>query len=155
MSKLKAIEKISLRRATLEDVDSILEIEKSLDGTRIYSALTDRNEVIREIINSFFYLIEKDGEAVGDASYEIKGKNHAYLSGMAIMPQFQGQGIARQTMKMILEMLKDIKLIDLVTHPENKKAISLYKSFGFKKVGEQKENYYGDGGPRIKMVLEK
>jgi ribosomal protein S18 acetylase RimI-like enzyme len=148
-------ENIKLKRATMEDIPSILEVEKCLAGTKIYSALTDKDEVIKEVENSTFYLIEKGSEVVGDTSYKIKGKNHAYISGLGIIPKFQGQGIARQTMKMILEELKNVKIIDLVTHPENEKAISLYKSFGFEQTGEPMENYFDDGEPRIRMVFKK
>lgn len=139
----------------MEDVDDILAIEKSSAGIKTYSALTKREEVIKEIINSVFYLIEKDGESVGDTSYELRGRDVAYISGLVVLPQFQGQGIARQSMEIILEELRDVKLVELVTHPKNEKAINLYASFGFKKRGAEKENYFGDGEPRIKMILEK
>ena len=148
-------EKISLRRATAKDVNNILELEKNLDGTKIYSALIDRKELEEEIRNTVFYVIENDGEIAGDTAYEMKGENHVYIDGLVVSPKFQRQGIARQAMKMILEELKNIKVIDLVTHPENEKAIKLYESLGFKKTGEVIENYYGDGQPRMKMVLEK
>ena len=85
----------------------------------------------------------------------MKDENHAYISGLAVAKEFQRQGIAKKAMQMILEKVKDIKLVDLLTHPENKKAIGLYESLGFKKIGEPMENYFGDGEPRIKMVLEK
>jgi len=148
-------QKINLRRATLEDIDKILELEKSLDGTKIYSALTDKTELTNEINKTFFYLIEKDGEIAGDIAYEIKNENHAYIDGIVVAPKFQRQGIARQTMEIILEKLKNIKTIDLVTHPENEIAIKLYESLGFKKIGDQIENYFEDNEPRILMVLEK
>lgn len=147
--------KINLRRATLEDADIVATIEGSVSGIKVYSALTGRGEIEKEIKNSIFYLIEKDGEVVGNVSYEMKGKSHAYMSGLAVMPKFQGQGIARQAVEIILSELKDVKVIDLVTHPENEKAIKLYESFGFKKAGEIIENYFGDGEPRIRMVLQK
>src|SRR5437773_1780717 len=111
----EAIEQIELKRATLENVDDILAVEKSLEGMKIYSALTNKEEVIEEVTNNFFYLIEQNAKIVGDVSYEMKDKNHAYISGLAVMPEFQGRGIARQTIKMILEQLKDVELIDLVT----------------------------------------
>lgn len=148
-------EKISLKRATPADFDNIIAIERSVDGIKIYSALTDKKELTEEVTNNFFYVIEKNGKIVGDVSYEIKGRDSVYLSGLVVAPKFQGQGIAKKVMSTILEKLKDIKLIDLVTHPENEKAISLYESFGFKKTGEQIENYYGDGEPRIRMVLKR
>ncbi len=146
---------IKLRRATLEDVDNVLEIEKTADGVKTYSALTDRSDVIKYIANDIFYIIEKNNEIAGNVSYELKDNNHAYLSGLVILPKYQGQGIARRAIGMILEELKDVKQIELFTHPENKKSIGLYISFGFKKTGEQIENYFGDGEPRIKMILEK
>lgn len=58
-------------------------------------------------------------------------------------------------MQILLEMLKDKKIIYLVTHPENEKAIALYKSLGFVQVGEPIENYFDDGEPRIKMILSR
>jgi len=146
---------ISLRRATQENVEDILRVEKSLEGLKTYSALTDREEVIAEITNSIFYLIEQNSVVVGDTSYEMKDGNHAYISGLAIMPEFQGRGIAKQTMAKILKELKDVDLIDLVTHPENEASIQLYESLGFKIAGEVQENYFDDGEPRIKMVLER
>jgi ribosomal protein S18 acetylase RimI-like enzyme len=148
-------ENIILKRAGVEDIPSILEVEKGLVGTKIYSGLTGTQDAEKEISENIFYVIEKNGKVVGDIAYQMKEDDHVYISGLAIAKEFQGQGIARQAVKMILEQLKDVKKIDLVTHPENDKAIKLYEELGFKKVGEPIENFYGDGEPRIKMLLEK
>src|SRR5581483_12165381 len=99
------LKEIILQRATLANIDDILAIEKSLDGLKTYSALTNRGDIIKEITNSFFYVIKQGDKMVGDISYEIKGENHAYISGLAILPQFQGKGIARRAVAMILEEL--------------------------------------------------
>jgi len=146
---------INLKRATIEDVDSILAVERSVEGIKIYSAMTNRDEVAEDVVKNFVYLIERGGKVVGNISYELGDGNHAYLSGLAIMPEFQRQGIAREAVKRILDILKETKFISLVTHPENEKSISLYTSLGFKKDGEPKDNYFGDGQPRIRMVLKK
>lgn len=146
---------ITLERATTENIPEILEVEKTVVGTKIYSGLTSAEEAEKELATDIYYLIKKDGKVVGDTSYQVKGKDHAYISGLVVAKEFQRQGIARKAMQVLLEILKDIKLIDLATHPENTGAINLYKSFGFKQVGEPMENYFGDGEPRIKMVLEK
>jgi ribosomal protein S18 acetylase RimI-like enzyme len=148
-------EEIILKRAGVEDIDKILEVEKSVIGTKIYSGLTGSDDTKKEITENIFYLIIKNGKVVGDVAYQMKDKNHAYISGLVVAKEFQGQGIAKQAMKIILEKLRDIKIIDLVTHPENIKAIGLYRSLGFKQVGEQMENYFDDGEPRIRMILEK
>ena len=150
---------IKLKRAAIDDVGKFLKVENTITDTKTFSISADkekaRKEAAEDIINHFVYLIEKDGKIAGTISYELKNKNHAYLFGVVVIPELQRQGIAREAVKIILEMLKGVKLIDLVTHPENKKAIGLYTSLGFKKVGKQKENYFGDGEPRIKMVLKK
>jgi len=147
--------KINLRLAKLDDVDAVLEIEKNLSDVKTYSALTEKNEITEEIKKGFFYLIKLNHNVVGDISYEMKDGGYAYISGLTVLPEFQGKGIARKAMEIILEKLKDVKLIDLVTHPKNERAIKLYESLGFKKNGEPMENYFGDGEPRIKMILEK
>ena len=148
--------KISLRRATEKDVNSVLEIERSLGDIKTYSVFTNEDEIGEEIKNHLFYIIEMKEEIVGHICYEIKGQNQAYIDGIVVMPKFQGQGIARQALKLILDMMGDISEIVVMTHPDNNnKAINLYTSFGFKKDGEQMENYYSDGEPRIKMILEK
>ena len=84
----------------------------------------------------------------------MKSLDHAYLSGLAIDPRFQGQGIGREASKLILNKLKDIKRINIITHPDNAVALKLYQSLGFI-IESRKENYYSDGEPRLVLVLRK
>ena len=146
---------ISLKRATVDDIDIILEVEKGLIGTKIYSGLTGSEDAIQEMADNIYFLIKENDKIVGDMSYKMEDKNHAYISGLAVAKEFQRKGIAKKAMQILLEQLKGVKLIDLVTHPENIGAVELYKSLGFKQIGEPMENYFDDGEPRIKMVLEK
>ena len=99
------------------------------------------------------YLIEKDGEVVGNIEYEIKSPEYAYMSGFAIDSRFQRQGIGREALTQMMKELEHFARIDLVTHPENITAIKLYESFGFS-IESRIENYFGDGEPRVKMVWE-
>lgn len=145
---------ISLKKATLEDIDKYLVIEKSVIGPRTYSGITDKDEAKEEFQNNQIYFIKKDGKIVGTIQYEIKSLDHAYLSGLAIDPRFQRQGIGRKAIKLILQELKDIKRISIITHPDNAVALKLYQSFGFI-IESRKENYYGDGEPRLMLVLQK
>ncbi len=143
---------MNLRKATIEDLETLLSIEKSVSNLKTYSALITQDEWKKELSKSIVYLIEKDGVAVGDISYEIKEDGHAYLSGFAIIPDFQGRGIGREALTKVLEELKSMRRVDLVTHPHNTPAIMLYLSFGFI-IEAWKDNYFGDGEPRI--VLSK
>lgn len=140
-----------LRPATPDDAVVFLELEKSVDGAKTYSPTLTKEEYLEELKTDKIFLIEIGGETVGSVMYEIKSPEHAYISGLVVSPKFQGKGIAREAMTRVLEDLKNYKRIDLVTHPENKPAIKLYESLGFK-IESQIENYFGDGEPRVVMA---
>lgn len=142
---------IQLKKATIADIPTIISIEESVSGSKLYSPMLTEGEWLEALKRNTTYLIEKDGEIVGEISYEFKGPSHAYIDGLAMNPKFQGKGIARFAMQLVLEELKDMSRVDLVTHPLNEKAINLYKSFGFV-IESQVENYFGDGEPRIVLA---
>lgn len=144
---------INLKKATLSDIPTLLMIERSVAGGNIYSPMLESDEWKEELQKGDVYLIENDGVVVGNISYEKKNENHVYISGLAIDPRFQGKGIGRQVLNNLLEQLKHVKRIDLVTHPDNHTAINLYKSLGFI-IESRMENYYGDGEPRIILALD-
>lgn len=150
---MQQISSIILKKATAEDIPVLLEVERSVAGTKIYHPMVEAKEWEEVLKKESVYIIEKDGVAVGDLSYEQKGDNHVYISGLAVKPEFQGQGIARIVLTQTLEKLKDVKRVDLVTHPENFRAIKLYESLGFAREGI-KENFYGDGEPRLLLSRE-
>ena len=144
---------ITLRKATTQDIPNLLKIEQGVAGTKIYSPMLTEKEWMEELQKSTVYVIEKDGVIVGDISYEKKNNDHAYISGFAVDPRFQHQGIGREALMQILTELKNMKRVDLLVHPENP-AIKLYESFGFT-YESREENHFGDGEPRVLMVLEK
>ena len=71
-------------------------------------------------------------------------------SGFALAnPKLGNIGISVKIMIKSSQMkLKEIEKIELVTHPQNTAALKLYSKYGFIVTG-QKENYYGDGEPRL------
>ncbi|MFZ2555235.1 MAG: GNAT family N-acetyltransferase [Minisyncoccia bacterium] len=143
---------ISLRFATSADIPVLTRLEQSVAGTHIYSPMLEAQEWEEELARAKVFLIENNSGVVGNVSYEKMADGSVYISGLVIEPRFQGQGIARKTLENILKRLRGVKKVWLVTHPENVSAISLYQSLGFV-VQERIENYYDDGEPRIKMIL--
>lgn len=144
---------IELRRATENDLDEFIALEKSVDEDRTYSAMADLTEASEQLHDSKTYFILEDGKIVGNVSYEMKSPDHAYVSGLMVHPDYQNRGIGRAAMLKILDELKGIPVIDLVTHPENDVAIKLYESLGFTR-GDIIENYFGDGESRMVMTLQ-
>lgn len=147
-------ETLRFRRATTADIPILLELEKSVWGSKIYFSVPGENSWDEELKNNIVYLIEKDGIVLGNISYEEKSESHIYISDLIVSPCFRGQGIARATLVKFLKGVSGAKRIDLVTHPDNKPALNLYQSLGFI-VESRKENYYGDGEPRLALVLQK
>ncbi len=145
---------VQLRVATSADISSLIKLEKSVSGKNIYSPMLDENEWREELGRAQVFLIENDSGVIGNVSYQHKEHDHVYISGLVVDPRFQGKGIGRQVLTQLLERLKDVKRIDLVTHPDNQAALQLYQSLGFV-VESRKENYYGDGEPRLILALEK
>lgn len=146
---------IFLKKATLKDIPDLVAVEKKLTNLKTFSAMATEKEWQDEFKkdNAIIYLIIKDDKVIGDTSYEKNPDGSVYLSGLAIDPEFQGQGIGREVMNQIMKELAGAKKIMLMTHPENTAAVKLYSSFGFV-TGARKENYFGDGEPRIEMILE-
>ncbi|MFA7209452.1 MAG: N-acetyltransferase [Parcubacteria group bacterium] len=141
---------MKLERATIEDIQVLLEIEKTTVGLKVYSGYFNEKEIEGWIKNDVVYLIKNGEKIAGSISYEIKGKDHAYISGLVIKPEFQKQGLAKQAMESLFGELKGFEKISLVVHPDNH-AARLYESFGFV-IESRKENYFGDGEPRVVMV---
>ncbi len=146
--------KLSFRRATPKDADAFLALESSVAGNRMYSGSLNRVEALQEIMENEVYLIYRDEQLIGSTAFQMKNRDHAYLSGMVVHPDFQGQGIAREAALFRLRKLQGVKRIDLVTHPANFKVIHLWKSIGFQ-IEKRIENYFGDGEPRLVLAKER
>lgn len=140
-------------------MEDFMALEKAVtpnEGSRVktYSGIENLEEARKEIAENEIYLVYKEGRLVGSVAFQMKTTDHAYISGLVTHPDFQGQGIGREALGLVLEKLKNIKKVDLVTHPNNERSLKLYTSFGFKQEGEIMPNYFGDGEPRVRLVLD-
>lgn len=141
---------IELSKATIEDADVLLEIEKTTKGLGVYSGYYTQEKIIDWIKTEVVFLIQKGGVVAGSISYEIKDRNHVYISGLVVKPEFQKMGIARAAMNLLADRFKNVEKFSLVVHPDNH-AVNLYESLGFKK-DSVVDNYFGDGEPRLIMI---
>jgi len=145
---------LEYKSATQDDIPALILIEKTVAGNKSYSPMLDKREWRDAIQKGKVFMIKRGGELVGNASYEHQGDGVYYISGLAIMPDFQRMGIGREVLEKILGDLKDAKKIELVTHPDNAPALALYQKSGFK-IESRRENYFGDGEPRLILSLVK
>lgn len=142
---------ITLERARPADLEVYMALEKSVKNSKTYPASTTQEEALNELTKSKVYFIKKEGQIVGNIGYEMKSEEHAEITGLMVDPRYQNQGIGHEALNAILDELNGLKRIDLVTHPENEQALSLYLSHGFR-VESRLEDYYGDGEPRLVLV---
>lgn len=144
---------MKLERATEKDIPILMEVEAFSAGGKTYS-VNDKEDWETDIKTGVVYIIKENSKLTGLVSYEIETEEIAYISGLVILPAFRGKGVAKEAMKAILKELDKSRKIYLVTHPDNASSVGLYKSLGFVE-GERKENYFGDGEPRIEMILNR
>lgn len=113
--------------------------------------LPSRNveEQIDYLKESEVFILYENGMAVGFFAYR-QGKDDVELLVIAVDPKKQGNGYGKIMMDRILELTKN-QTVRLVTHPKNRGAIRFYLKSGFT-ISGWKENYYGDGQPRLLLT---
>jgi len=145
-------QKITYRKATPNDWSTVISCEKTAD-LKTFRAVDNENDAKSYIKESNVYLIGLGKEIIGTISFVVKDQNWAHLDGLTIKPEYRNHGFATSSIKWLLDQIRsEYGIIDLVTHPQNSSAIHAYTKNGFE-VKERKENYFGDGEPRIRMEL--
>ena len=144
---------IELKRATLKDLDEVINIETS--GTsQTYAGLIKPGEARDAIINNFVFLIRHNNITIGSISYKINNKDSVRLDTFVVYLNYRGKGFGKAAIALLLKKTNKFKKVDLTVHPHNSRAISLYLSVGFM-IESWQDNYYGDGEPRMILVKHK
>ena len=145
---------VVLNPVTESDVDAYIQLELTRDNLLTYKSLTGHDEALEQIKTSRNYFIQDGGNIVGSISYKIIDDETAEIDGVLVRPESEGKGYAKAALKLLLPQLNDYTNVFLMTHPDNPRSIHLYSQFGFNAAGRI-ENYFGDGEPRLKMILKR
>ena len=91
-----------------------------------------------------------DGKVVGLAGLQVGGRKvrHTGHVGMMVHDQFQGQGIGRELLEMLLHVADNflgLVRVDLEVYPDNVRAIRLYESCGFEHEGRKRKAVWRHG----------
>jgi len=119
----------SIRPATEEDLDRILEIDH-----HSFSAPWIRN-FFKSALDDIFLVFEKERQIAG---YLISCVCHdlekAVILRIAVHPDHRGKGIAKELLRRCLDVLVDrkISIVELDVELIQREAIKLYEKFGFK-----------------------
>lgn len=155
MEKFEKGEKIHLstQKASEADIQKLIELESSIPPTNTYSSMVTESEWKKELAEGTVELIKINDVVVGSIAYTERNPGEVYISGILVQPEHQGKGIATNTIKSVLAKHPDAARIYLAVHPDNP-ALKLYESLGFR-FEERKENYFGDGEPRLILARTK
>lgn len=76
-------------------------------------------------------LAKKEGQVVGIAIFELNNYPNVYIRELAVLPEFQKQGIGKELNFGIIKSIPQIERIQIVTRHINKPAIDFYLALGF------------------------
>lgn len=130
-----------IRSMELEDLDEVLEVEKSCFKIP-WTRLMFEDELINS--NAYYYVIEVDKRIVGYVGF-WKIIDEAHITNVAIHNDYRRLGYGRALINALLNKAKELEIIavTLEVRVSNLAAISLYESFGFTSSGVRR-GYYSD-----------
>ena len=134
-----------IRTATLDDLESLITIEKRAFELDRFSRRTFRYLLSKA--NSVTLIDEEDGLAAGYAMLLFNtGTSLARLYSLAVDPKWQGKGIGRALMQATEEhaINQGCIAMRLEVRTDGTSARALYESQGYRQIGSV-DNYYEDG----------
>jgi ribosomal protein S18 acetylase RimI-like enzyme len=146
---------LTIRRATLEDLGVLLELEQLFPGDRIKrsSFRYFLTKAKAEVWIAEDYVAENRGQVLGDAVVLYRqGSGSARLYSVVVSPKARGKGIGAKLLAHCERAAKERGCITLrlEVREDNYAAISLYRSRGYDLIG-QTDDYYEDGGTALRM----
>lgn len=147
---------ISFRKVEKDkDWEILLNLEKrAAKNSPYYLAFTNIEDLKKFVGKSIAYIMFDGTRSIGHIEYELRSADLAEITGFVLLPEHRGKGLGKILFGKAMDDLAKIKQIFLMTHPENSVALRVYLSAGFK-VKEWKDNYYGNGQPRLRLELNR
>ena len=149
---------LSIKKAIIENIDSIMEIVAKCTQHMIYKGIFQWNDnyparetFLKDIEDENLYVIFKKDKIIGCVSFCNKmdefyekvewisdSKNNVYVHRLAITPIEQGNGYSKILMNYIEKesKIRNVDSIRLDTFSVNEKNNKLYEGLGYKKLGQ-------------------
>ena len=130
-----------VRRATMDDVDSIVKITQDafnkyikLAGIEDTAALHEtREQVIHDIETKIVYVAYIKEHVVGSVRIELLDEETAYLSRFGVNTEFQNLGIGKSLMNSLDMEMKEMNIKKIILHTASKATslVRFYYNRGF------------------------
>lgn len=141
---------LTIRRATLEDIGVLLELEQLFPGDRI------KKNSFRHFLTKAkadVWIARENGVILGDAVVLYrKGSRSARLYSVVVSPKARGRGVGAKLLTHCEKAAKKrgCTALRLEVREDNAAAIGLYRTRGYDLIGRRK-SYYEDGGAALQM----
>ena len=143
-----SVNEVSLERATIKDAEALFEMQVKaftplMEMYKDY-AINPANETIDRVIaritnpNGVFYKILLDTKPIGGICIFWKEEARFWISPMFILPEYQGQGVAKKTILLAEESFSQAVSWELATILEEKRNCHLYEKMGYVLTGEKR-----------------
>lgn len=145
--------KITIVPLSMENIDSVIEIEKSS-----YKSPWTREQFMSELDNpevAYMFVMKFNETVIGYAGFWISFE-YATITKVTIHPLLRGKGLSKILLKDLIDRCFALgaEMISLEVRLSNIIAQGLYSSMGFAKEGMRKK-YYSDGEDAVVMILNK
>ncbi len=148
MTKMSNIEFTSLGIGDIKDIARL--------DAECFSVPWSEGSFLADVKNplAHYVLAKINGELCGYCGI-YKVLDEGQITNIAVKEKFRHQGIAGKILENIIEYAKENKIISisLEVRESNIAAISLYKKYGFKKVGCRKNYYHRPTEAAVLMEL--
>ena len=141
-----------VRRATIEDAEGILQclsiafepFREHYSPAGFYDTILTPETIHQRLAAmTVFVAVADDGSVVGTIACSESGSRHGHIRGMAVLPDWQGAGIAQQLLMAAEEELRSrhCQRISLDTTMPLQRAIRFYERNGFCKSGKVGDHF--------------
>jgi ribosomal protein S18 acetylase RimI-like enzyme len=141
---------LTIRRATLEDVEALLELEQTFPTDR----LEKRNfKYFLTKAKADIWIAEENGTMLGDAVVLYRQSIHSSrLYSIVVSPKARGKGIGAKLLTHCESAAQErgSTILRLEVRTDNDAAISLYRSRGYDLITAIAD-YYEDGSSALRM----
>ena len=128
---------IQVRKAVMTDARSIASFQAKAFESSFQEAMTYAEGSIGEDDHDIFVFLNQDEDIIGSSSVNTTAEYY-YLFGLAVDPNYQGQGFGTQGIYQMMKQLsaEDKRPFRLSVEKENEHAKHLYQKNGFKVISE-------------------
>lgn len=128
---------LTFRKAEKDDLEKMAQVNFEFFNVFDFEEFADEKE--DSCSSSYTYLLEKDNVVIGKSRLEIND-NMGGIYGVEVLPEYRGKGFGKKLLIFSINKLKEsnVNAINLQVETNNRNALNLYLSCGFK------ENYVMD-----------